>query len=731
MRPAMRLAGLALAAGCPLALAAALPEPVEQRLLDLCRATSPVADPAQVGPEEAREAIEALRILLAAEPPAQAGSTAGPCLAKPRRERLLDALEAFVAYLKARSRAAQASGGAGFYSLGSLLGEPGGWNALEQALPEMLAPAVGELLPPQDLARFLDAAPGDPARPAAVLSLLGAFLATAGPQRAAWVLPYVQSLARLQSAAPAQRLLHELLLDPPLLLERPELQAIVLGGVAEFLAGLRSEGRTALRDEMLLEFNRSPVADEFRWSELLEGAAGVLERPSLGKDGAPVAPAAEAAGFRPESDPAAPILASVYSLPSTYISPEAGATFLRSLLQQLPAGREILVLTDFRRRQDLLSILGGLPERPRLTFLETYGRYYSPWPRDPFLFLTGGPGASALLFRPPLEQKRQDDSDLAHEIFRKLPEPLRLKLGLQGLIPSPFRFHNGQLLPWKGKLYLSVHALEEETLRRQAVGELPPADRSELAGALRYLDNARTVASELGRSWGLEPVFVHAFPTGGERPALESAVAVLRAGAGHDLDSYMALLEDSQGAQQAVVGSVSAGLELIDKLDSADWAALRPALELRGDLPDETMRSLLRDQTRSASARAFGVYLDQIALHLESLQAGRSVARLPLVVFPVQLLHDRDRMQHAEFLLTWTNLVLETRPGPAGPVRSVELFSQGLPSGDRQARELFERFGYACRFFPTLRGSIVFDGGYRCASNHLRASFEARRPPPP
>lgn len=677
------------------------------RLAELCSdsrlsSLEGARDPATVEP-----LLAAVRLLVEDPPGALA---VGACPGKPRTERVLAVLESFIRYLRQRSDSLRAEGGSGFYTLGSLLAEPGGWNLLEMQLPGLVVPAVLEAVPPQRLLAFLgsDPLPGQTRlRSASVLSLLGATL-TAQPGEASPVLSYVAALARLQAAPQlagseprrrlAQQLVDQLLLDPPLLLERPGLGESVAASLGDFVAALPD---AELREEMLLAFNQSPVGADFQLSEAVEASAHVLARPSLS-----VVPVA--GSFHPEPDPFGRILASVYSLPSHFFGPEDTRPFLQALLREAPADRKILVLADFRMRRALQ--LGD-----RITFLETYGRYYSPWPRDPFLYADATGGQTALLFRPPLETKRQDDSFLAQEIWRKLPEPLRQELGLSGLAPSPLRFHVGHLLFGKRQLFLSVHALEEETLARQRRGDLPAADRADPAGVLRYLDNVQAVARELGLAWAREPVFIHPFPP-------VAGVEQLRSGAGRDLDSYMALVEDAGGLEVPVVGSLALGRELASALDGQDAAALTQSLRL-GDVSLEDLRAGLLAYNQEPAARAFESYLDLVAGHLKQI-TGRC-ERLPLLVFPVRLLADRERIDHADFLIGWTNLVAERRASGSGTARCVELFSQGIPSGDRQARKLYEGLGLSCRFFPWLRNSVVFGGGYRCASNHLRVKLEA------
>jgi hypothetical protein len=99
------------------------------------------------------------------------------------------------------------------------------------------------------------------------------------------------------------------------------------------------------------------------------------------------------------------------------------------------------------------------------------------------------------------------------------------------------------------------------------------------------------------------------------------------------------------------------------------------------------------------------------------------VLRLPLVRIPYALLRDRRGLETAsgsdlEFLLTWNNVVAETRDGKL----RAEGFASLLPSGDAAARAAFQAAGAHLDLFPPLVRSIVLNGGYRCASSHVRAA---------
>ena len=80
------------------------------------------------------------------------------------------------------------------------------------------------------------------------------------------------------------------------------------------------------------------------------------------------------------------------------------------------------------------------------------------------------------------------------------------------------------------------------------------------------------------------------------------------------------------------------------------------------------------------------------------------------------VLRDAQGLDYPDFLLTWNNVVVETRRG----VLRAEGFASGIPSADAAAEKIFTRAGVRLDLLPPLVGSIVRNGGYRCASNHLR-----------
>jgi hypothetical protein len=117
---------------------------------------------------------------------------------------------------------------------------------------------------------------------------------------------------------------------------------------------------------------------------------------------------------------------------------------------------------------------------------------------------------------------------------------------------------------------------------------------------------------------------------------------------------------------------------------------------------------------QEARGRSLAVYLDLVAAHLAG--RGLEVRRLPLLRVPTALLADRVGLTHPDFLLTWNNVVLELRAEGL----QAEGFASAWTSGDRLASRTFADSGASLHLVPPLVHSIVLNGGYRCASNHLR-----------
>jgi hypothetical protein len=154
-------------------------------------------------------------------------------------------------------------------------------------------------------------------------------------------------------------------------------------------------------------------------------------------------------------------------------------------------------------------------------------------------------------------------------------------------------------------------------------------------------------------------------------------------GAGIDLDSVVTILP----ASTALVGDIT--------------IAVKDDLSVYGELEK------IRAAQNSPKAIALQSFLNAIAEELQ--RDGMTVRRLPLVLVPASA---AARDVPSDFLITWNNVVLEKN--------RAEGFASLLPSADAYARKVFEASGYKLVLFPPLLRSIMLNGGYRCASNHLR-----------
>jgi len=434
-----------------------------------------------------------------------------------------------------------------------------------------------------------------------------------------------------------------------------------------------------LRDELLFELNQVRGID-FAASEAIEAGWGAVPRRALERK------IPFEAGLRFFDEAENPLAASVYSLPSFFFSPEAAEAFLAGVRKAAPE-RTLIVLTDLPLRRRLEG--SGL----ELRLLETYGRPYSPWPRDPFSLVRSPSGAVRVLVRPNLQPGREEDASLGAELIQNLPEDLDRAWGGAAWAEAPVPFHNGQVLLTRDAAWITLHALEPTILTALKLDRVPVETFSDSKGIDRYLTAAERAAKELETLYGRPVRFVHPLRS---EPALMRTIG---GGAGYDLDSIVTLLP----GRKALVADADAGRELLAKMKPEDWKSLRDGYGLE------------------PSAKAFPPsadldgFLDLVADHLK--KEGMEVRRLPLLAVPVAGLRDREGLTHDEFLITWNNVVAETR---AGRVRA-EGFASLIPAGDRLAREAFAAAGAQIDLVPPLVRSVILNGGYRCASNHVRS----------
>jgi hypothetical protein len=465
--------------------------------------------------------------------------------------------------------------------------------------------------------------------------------------------------------------------------------------------------RAALRERVLGKLNQVDGFG-FEASEALEVAWGAVPRASAGRrleEGA-------ARGLVFDDDVSRPLAASIYSLPSAFFAVEQARRFLAGV-RRVGGEREILVLGDLP--------LGGDAGPLGLTLLPTHGRAYSPWPRDPLSLVRRPGGGVAVVVRPNAQPGREEDAFLGRELVQTLPERLDRAWGRPGWTVAPVPFHNGQVLLLPDAAWVTLHGVELRALEILGLARVPVEELGSPAGVDRYMVAVERAAGELAALYGRPVRFAHPLPAelpAGERPAL---MARLGGGAGYDLDSLLTLLPAPAGAEGAageagrpvaLVADPRLGGDLLATLPRGDWEGFRAAFDLAppaGGLPAALAAALAEPP-----AMALADFLDVVARHLAA--RGFTVERLPLLVVPTALLADREGVFHARFLITWNNVVVETR---GGRVRA-EGFSSLLPEADRRVAAAFRRAGARLNLVPPLVRSVVLVGGYRCASSHVR-----------
>jgi len=461
-----------------------------------------------------------------------------------------------------------------------------------------------------------------------------------------------------------------------------------------------------LRDDLLLALNRIEGID-FAASEAIESAWGAVPRQSATRR------VEYAPGLRFDDEAERPLSASVYSLPSAFFDAAVAESFLAAVRQAAPR-RTILVLTELPLHRALESRARSLD----VHLLETYGRAYSPWPRDPFSLVRTPAGGVLVLVRPNLQTGREEDAHLGPELVQNLPDAIDRAWGKATWTEAPVPFHNGQILLTRDAAWITLHTLEPRILTRLGLARVPVDTFGTAAGLDRYVAAAHAAAEEMSHLYGRPVRFVHPLPEPGAPLAERSAMMrTLGGGAGYDLDSLVTFLPGLSG-KTALVADLAAGRKLAAEIPAAERSALRTGYDLKPD--GDALAAALTAAQETPRAAALAAFLDLTAGHLAA--TGVRVLRLPLVRIPYALLRDKAGLPDGaaandrEFLLTWNNVVAETRDGHL----RAEGFASLLPSGDAAARAVFTRAGAKLDLFPPLVRSIVLNGGYRCASAHVR-----------
>jgi hypothetical protein len=591
------------------------------------------------------------------------------------------------------------------------------------------AEALLAALPPAELERQLPAGGTGTAPATPAITALANALGEAGPA----LLPRLQAYLGATAAARARRLaaqsetawtdreiaelLRLSLLDPPRFVDDPGFRERALGVLAQ---SLDRPAPTALRDRLLDQLGGFPGFD-FAAGERVGWAWGALPRRSSERRIDSSSGSAGPKGLRFDADDGSDgrtLAASVYSLPSAFFDARSAATFLAAV-RALGRERRIVVLADLPLARALTRQARALD----VDLLLNHGRAYSPWPRDPFSLVHEGTGKRVVvLVRPNLQPGREEDANLGSELVQDLPPALDTAWGEPQWSRAQVPFHNGQVLLTARAAWISLHTLEPRILALLGETRVPVASFATAAGIDRYLGAARRAATELAGLYGRPVRFVHPLPESGPLAAREALMTTLGGGAGYDLDSILSLLPHSAGTSgprgkpHALVADLAAGRELLARLTPTDGQALVQGY----GLVDGGLAPALAAAQTEPRPRALAPFLDLVAAHLKA--AGFAVDRLPLLFVPVSLLRDGAGLDETDFLLTWNNVVVERlrgRPGMLETLRA-EGFSMLLPAGDAAARAVFARAGVHLDLLPPLVPSIVRNGGYRCASNHLR-----------
>lgn len=548
-----------------------------------------------------------------------------------------------------------------------------------------IAPAAGFLLTLSVLRCAAVGAP-EPAAPPSDSPLGLLAVAQPGNPRQGWRGEEVAALAR------------RLLRQPERFVEDPSFRASIWNQLARVPPkGVSPE----LLHKLANELNQVRGVD-FAMSEALEDAWGLIPRRSLARR-----EELEASPLTLASDAAGPITCSFYSLFSWFFSADESRELL-SAVRRLGADREIVALVD----SDLAEALEPTVRSFRVNLLDSLGRGYSPWPRDPFSLARRRDGGVTFLVRPNRQVEREEDAFLAQELIQNLPPRLDRTLGEPRWTVSPRPFHNGQMLLTERDLWLSVHSLEVRVLELLKLDRVPVESFNQSAGIARYVAASQQAARELGEIFRRQARFVHPLPDGSDLTADQTLMQTLAGGAGFDLDSLLTLLEPPGGARVALIGDLTLGQALVERLSANEATVLIERYGLRG--PARSVLAELVAASGTQRSLALGGFLDQLALSLG--EQGWQIRRLPLLRVPLSLREDSEGIALPDFLLTWNNVVLESR---GGRLRA-EGFASLLPTADADVVRTFREVGVDLTLLPPLVRSVILSGGYRCASNHLR-----------
>jgi hypothetical protein len=237
----------------------------------------------------------------------------------------------------------------------------------------------------------------------------------------------------------------------------------------------------------------------------------------------------------------------------------------------------------------------------------------------------------------------------------------------------------------------------------------------------RFIRAADVGSKELEQLDGRPVRFVHPWP--GEPGAAPPFLDALAGGNDFDLDVLLTLIPGDE-KPAVLIGDLNVGIETIAAATIQEWDAFSRRFHISRQA-GRTVQEQLVAYHETPRGRGLIAFLRLVAEHFE--KQGFRVLRMPLVLVPTRLISSEvmragDRPPEC-FTLGFCNAVIETN---AAGEMNAEAFSSGLPVLDRKATEIFANGGCRLTLYPTLVSSIIFEGGYRCATQELRESQPGR-----
>ncbi|PYQ29451.1 MAG: hypothetical protein DMF56_10815 [Acidobacteria bacterium] len=456
----------------------------------------------------------------------------------------------------------------------------------------------------------------------------------------------------------------------------------------------------ALRERQMQELNET-IGFDFDNAERVELAWQLVPRASASRK-------FESAPLRIPSDYDSPIEATVFVLPSRFFTPAAVETFLTAQREATP-GRRLVVITD----DAMKSAVGEKLARLRIDWIDSFGRDFTPWPRDPFTVARRGHDDNVVfLMRPNLQEGREEDANMPRQIISGASDSLDRALGKMEWTVASTAFHNGQVLLTPDVAWITLHALEVRNLERMGRRAIPRKQFDTAKGIDDYLALSKKSIAELEKLYGRKVRVIHALPESGKWAARKNLIDVIYGGADFDLDSLVTLVPGGDGKWTAFVADLSLDDELFRTTSEEEWSRFRSAYGIASsvDLP-----AALAEAQRTKRAKGLDAFVDLIAQSLE--REGMTVERLPLLLVPVPLLADTATLVHRDFVVGWNNMVFERTT----PTRlRANAFATYLDSVDRDVVARFRAAGVDLQLLPPLVRSVILNGGYRCASNNVR-----------